>query len=105
MVRIVVFLCVLAAYSLALSAEAVSLDKGSEIFSSSQPGSNGKSCSSCHPDGKGLRKAENYSDDSLVGIINKCITGALQGKALDPNSAEMKSLQRYIKYLAPINQQ
>jgi hypothetical protein len=32
----------------------------------------------------------------LEKIVNKCITGALKGRALKPKSIKMKSLVRYI---------
>ena len=67
------------------------------------------SCSSCHPDGKGLEKAgmEGKTEwtnpvgtyKSLEEAINVCITQANKGKAIGVNSREMKDLIAYIKSL------
>ena len=68
-----------------------------------------KSCSSCHPEGKGLAKAgEKGRKDwrnpaglflSLEDTINVCIVMANKGKSLDPRSQEMMDLVAYIKSL------
>ncbi len=74
-----------------------SLEKGKKIFNDPELGTTGKSCNSCHPDGKGLEQAGSKRD--LADIINGCITIPLKGKALDPKSVEMESLVLYIKSL------
>ena len=99
-----VIICISMIASLASSAPAsdsVSIDKGKELFKSTHLGTNGKSCDSCHPDGKRLTNAFEYDDVKLGEIINQCITKPLKGKALDPSSTEMKSLIMYIKNLHP----
>jgi len=96
----VLLFSMLAVASLAIAIDGVSSDKGKELFTGKQLGTNGKSCNSCHPDGKGLAKAAAHDDGELGAIINRCITNPLKGKALDPSSAEMKSLILYIKTLA-----
>ena len=68
-------------------------------------GTAGKSCNSCHPDGKGLENAGMKKEFNLGGkkqtglkeAINTCIENALKGKALDKKSQEMKDLVAYIK--------
>lgn len=73
--------------------------KGKVLFTNTTLGNGtaGKSCNSCHPDGKGLEKAGDRKD--LPKVINSCIENALKGKVIDPNSAEMVSLIAYIKSL------
>jgi cytochrome c553 len=71
--------------------------KGRVLFNDTKLGTAGKSCNSCHPDGKGLDKAADRKD--LAKIINTCIENALQGKPIDPKSAEMADLITYIKSL------
>ncbi len=74
-----------------------SVEKGKALFNDSKLGTTGKSCNSCHPDGKGLEKSGSRAD--LTDVINGCITTPLKGKALDTQSAEMESLVLYIKSL------
>jgi mono/diheme cytochrome c family protein len=70
-------------------------------------GSVGKSCGSCHPNGKGLENAGMEKggntpagkSTSLEDTINGCIVMANKGKAIDPKSAEMKDVVAYIKSL------
>jgi cytochrome c len=70
-------------------------------------GTAGKSCNSCHPDGKGLEKAADKKEFNLGGkkqkglaeAINFCIENANKGKALDPKSDQMKDIVAYIKSL------
>ncbi len=86
--------------SLALAADAPSLERGKELFSSTQLGTNGKSCASCHPGGNRLAQAAGYTEGELSGIVNACIKKPLKGTALDPASDEMKSLIMYIRTFA-----
>jgi len=68
-------------------------------------GTNGKSCNSCHIDGKGLEQAGTKAvfnimgktQNSLEEAVNFCIENALKGKAIDPNSQDMKDIVAYIK--------
>jgi cytochrome c len=83
--------------------------KGKALFNDSKlaGGTEGKSCNSCHPDGKGLEKAGMKKEFNLGGMkqtslkeaINTCIVNALKGKALDTKSQEMKDIVAYIKSL------
>ncbi len=77
------------------AAQDVSLELGKKLFSDPNLGTSGKSCNTCHLDGKDLSNAGAMS--GLPGIINACITHNLNGKALDVNSVEMKSMILYIK--------
>lgn len=73
--------------------------KGKALFNDTKLGGNtsGNSCSSCHPEGKGLEKAADRKD--LEAFVNSCIENALKGKAIDPKSQEMKNLVAYLKSL------
>jgi hypothetical protein len=71
--------------------------KGRVLFNDTKLGTAGKSCNFCHPDGKGLEKVADRKD--LGKVINSCIENALQGKTIDPKSAEMADLITYIKSL------
>ena len=83
--------------------------KGKALFNDPKfaGGTSGKSCNSCHPDGKGLEEAGIKKEwgtpagvhKTLEEAVNTCITMALEGKALDPKSQEMKEIVAYIKSL------
>jgi len=75
------------------------LQSGKELFSSTELGSNGKSCSSCHPQGKGLLKTATFSDEQLRDTINACIRGPLQGQSLPEDDPRLIELTRYIRSL------
>jgi cytochrome c peroxidase len=84
--------------SIVYAAQEVSVDKGKALFNDPSLGTNGKTCNTCHPNGKGLEKSGAMSD--LEDLINGCITIPLKGKALDVKSAEMRSMALYIKSLS-----
>ncbi|HEY6872827.1 MAG TPA: hypothetical protein VI298_08905 [Geobacteraceae bacterium] len=83
--------------------------KGKMLFDDATFAGGNVSCSSCHPDGKGLEKAgmrgkKEWTNPggtwlSLEDASNVCIILANKGKAIDPKSAEMKDLVAYIKSL------
>ena len=68
----------------------------------------GKSCNSCHPDGRGLEKSGDRHEFSIMGktqssleeAVNICIEKALKGKAIDPASEEMQDIIAYITSLS-----
>ena len=76
-----------------------SASDGEKLFNDPQlAGSvNASSCATCHPGGKGLEKA--FENPKLVSVINTCITGPLEGHALEGGSAEMQSLKLYVESL------
>jgi cytochrome c peroxidase len=95
-----VFFFFLLTVSLCAGAFAVqggSVELGGKLFNDPALGTTGKSCNTCHTDGKNLSKARTMKD--LAGVVNSCITQNLKGKALDVNSVEMKSMILYIKSL------
>jgi mono/diheme cytochrome c family protein len=82
--------------------------KGKDLFNDPKLGNatSGKSCNTCHPDGKGLDKAADKEfniggkeQKGLEEAINFCIENAIKGKPLDPESEQMKDLVAYIKSL------
>src|SRR5512141_564676 len=86
-------------------------DRGKTLFNDPKlgGGTSGKSCSTCHPDGKGLEgvgskkrwKTPGGEFTSLEEATNVCITMALKGKALDVKSEQMKDLVSYMKSIKP----
>ncbi len=101
MKKIMAALAALAALtSLAVAADAPSLQRGRELFESTRLGTSGKSCAGCHPGGSKLAQVAPYDQAQLAEIINRCITNPLRGKALDPESADMESLIMYIRTFA-----
>jgi hypothetical protein len=83
--------------SISFAFAAGDVGKGNILFNDTQLGGGtaGRSCNSCHPDGKGLEKAADLKD--IPKVINSCIKNALKGKAIDLKSAEMADLIAYIK--------
>jgi mono/diheme cytochrome c family protein len=86
-------------------------DRGKTLFNDPKlgGGTSGKSCGTCHPDGKGLEgvgsktmwKNPGGEFKSLEEATNVCITLALKGKALDVKSEQMKDLVSYMKSIKP----
>jgi cytochrome c len=86
--------------SAVLGGDLPSAARGKELFDSRELGTNGKSCATCHPDGKRLQGVGALADDDLAATVNACLSGPLKGKPLDPDSADMKSLVLYLKGFA-----
>jgi mono/diheme cytochrome c family protein len=95
--RIPTFLALVALAAPAIAIDVPSMERGKELFTSTQLGTNGTSCAACHQDGKGLEGVAEYDDAQLGKIVNQCITKPLKGKALDPASSDLKSLVMYLK--------
>jgi len=84
-------------------------EKGKALFNDPKAFGGSVSCSSCHPDGKGLEKSgmmgkKEWTNPvgkfkSLEETINVCITAANKGKAIDVKSQEMMDMVAYIKSL------
>ena len=72
---------------------------GQKMFEANNLGSNGKSCASCHPDGKGLEEINAYDDGMLKEMVNFCIRDALKGKMMDLESTEIESFLLYLRKL------
>ena len=85
------------------AAKVASVEWGEELYNSPTLGgsTNEKSCTSCHDisDKKMLKKIMNMSKKERTAKINQCITGPLQGNALEPKSEEMRALRLYLNQL------
>ncbi len=98
--KVVFFSLIVCGLVFSVAFAAGSVEKGKSLFTdpTAFSSTSGKSCSSCHPNGKGLENAAMSAN--LEDTINRCIVKALQGKAIDPKSAEMQDMVAYIKSLA-----
>ncbi len=99
---VIMLLVLLSAAGIAYSADA---DKGKGLFNDTKLGTNGKSCNTCHSGGKDIDGSKKTFEilgeqiNSISEAVNFCIENALDGKALDSNSEDMKSIVSYIKTL------
>lgn len=85
------------------------LERGKKLFNDPRlaDGTTGKSCGSCHPDGKGLENTADKKEWKIMGkkyrkledAINYNVEVALHGKAIDPKSQEMADIVEYLKSL------
>lgn len=84
------------------------VEKGKALFNDPKLGTSGKSCNSCHPDGKGLEQAGTKKEFNIMGksqksleeAVNFCIEMALKGKPIDPKGPDMADIVAYIKSLS-----
>jgi cytochrome c5 len=86
-------------------------ERGKTLFNDQKLGNGtaGKSCNTCHPDGKGLEGVGSKKEwknpggtfKSLEEAVNVCIEMALKGKALDVKSDQMKDMISYLNSLKP----
>jgi cytochrome c len=82
-------------------------DRGKAHFNNSAFAGGKKSCSTCHPNGRGLEGAGVKTAFSIMGgeqnsledVINVCIVNANKGNAIEDNSVEMQELVSYIRSL------
>ena len=79
---------------------------GDDLWHDGKLGTNGLACGNCHPDGAASNphtypkwQSQLGAVASLRDMINWCIEVPLAGKALDPNSKEMKALETYGYYM------
>ena len=96
-------------FSVAFATKHLPEERGKTLFNDPKfaDGTVGKSCNSCHPDGKGLEKSADKKEFNIMGkkqksleeAINFCIVNANKGKTLDPKSEQMKDMVAYIKSL------
>jgi cytochrome c5 len=104
-----VAITLIVASSLAFATHHTSIDRGKALFNDPKLGSGtaGRSCNTCHPDGKGLEGVADKQEwknpvgeyKTLEQAVNICIEMALKGKALDAQSEQMKDLVSYLKSL------
>ena len=81
----------------ATAIESPSLELGKTLFESTELGTKGRSCSSCHPQGEGLDLVGDFNDEELKDIINACIRDAQGGALISVESQEMEALLIYVR--------
>lgn len=81
----------------AYAIEAPSLSLGKTLFESTELGSKGRSCTGCHPGGKGLDMVGDFNDTELKDIINACLRDALGAERISLESQEMNALVAYVR--------
>ena len=99
-----IVLCLFAVSFMLTTKEKATAAGGKTLFSSSVMGKNGKTCSTCHPGGKGLESvglktewnAGGTAFATIGGAINACVKGALKGPSLKEDSLETQSLASYL---------
>ena len=105
-----VALLVAVALCLSMPASAVKhkpKERGKVLFKDPNFAGGKKACNSCHPNGRGLKKAGTKKmfkimdkrQNSLEEAVNFCIVNANKGKAIKEGSDEMKDIVAYIKSL------
>lgn len=77
--------------------EAPSLSLGKTLFESEELGTKGRSCTTCHPHGKGLDMIGDFNDTELKDIINACLRDALGAEMISMESQEMNALVMYVR--------
>ena len=77
--------------------EAPSLSLGKTIFESTELGTKGRGCTTCHPRGKGLGMVGDFNDTELKDIINSCLRDALDAEMISLESQEMNALVAYVR--------
>ena len=91
---------ILVCFSLpAWGTEGPSAELGKQLFEAHSLGASGRSCATCHANGKGLDKLDVYDDAGLKKMINYCIEKALKGKPFPMDSQELDSLLLYLRSL------
>ena len=81
----------------AYAIEAPSLSLGKTLFDSTELGTKGKSCATCHPQGKGLSMVGDFNDTELKDIINACLRDAVGAKMISAEAQEMNALVGYVR--------
>ena len=77
--------------------ESPSLSLGKTLFESTALGTKGRSCTTCHAQGKGLNMVSDFNDTELKDIINACLRDALGAKMISAESQEMNALVGYVR--------
>jgi cytochrome c553 len=94
-------------FSAAFANQHLPEERGKSLFNDPKAFGGKKSCSECHPQGKGLENAAGKKEFHVMGktqksleeAVNTCIVNANMGKAIDPKSDQMKDIVAYIKTL------
>ncbi len=77
--------------------ESPSLALGKTLFESTLLGTKGRSCATCHTQGKGLDMVGDFNDTELKDIINACLRDALGAKTISVEAQEMNALVGYLR--------
>ena len=99
MVRYFTLIFLLLFSSPAFATEVPTTTLGEKLFKAENLGTNGKSCASCHPGGKGLEEIDAYDDGMLKEMVNFCIRDAMKGQMMDLESTEIESFLLYLRSL------
>ena len=81
----------------AFAIEAPTLSLGETLFESTELGTKGRSCATCHPQGKGLDMIGDFNDTELKDIINACLRDALGADMISAEAQEMNALVGYVR--------
>ncbi|PLX73093.1 MAG: cytochrome C [Desulfuromonas sp.] len=73
------------------------LKTGEALFNDPSLGTNGKSCATCHPNGKGLEEAGEYNVEMLTEFMNFCIRDALKGQLLPHDDPRLAAMEKYVR--------
>lgn len=94
----IIVLCLLLTTQLCSHAtEVPNMDLGKTLFESTELGSKGRACVTCHAQGKGLNLVGDFNDTELKDIINACLRDAIGGKLISTESQEMEALLVYVR--------
>ena len=77
--------------------EAPTLNLGKTLFESTELGSKGRGCVTCHAQGKGLEMIVDFNDTELKDIINACLRDAVGAKMISTEAQEMEALLSYVR--------
>lgn len=95
----IISLLVLVSTTVATAKDTPSAEQGKKLFNSTSLGTNGKSCATCHPNGKRLDYIADHNEKTLQTLVNGCIVKALKGKSFSDDSPELGSIVMYLNTL------
>jgi cytochrome c len=103
----IALLAFLLSFTFALAKDHTAEDRGMAHFNNPAFADGRKSCSTCHPNGRGLKNAGTKTvffimggkQSSLEEAVNVCIINANKGKAIEVDSSQMQEMVSYIKSL------
>ena len=106
-VAVISLLAVGLIFSFAFAAKHLPEERGKTLFNDPKAFGGTKACSECHPNGRGLEKAGEKKEFTIMGksqksleeAVNFCIVGASKGKPVDMKSGLMMDMTAYIKSL------
>ena len=81
----------------AQATEAPTLSLGKALFESTELGTKGRGCVTCHEQGKGLEMIGDFNDTELKDIINACLRDAMGGQLMSTESQELEALLVYVR--------